>query len=352
MNAVRYSLLAATLLLAACGPRREFESPSIPVRTEVAKRSDFAPQLQLLGVIRAAQSIPLTARQRGVVAYPSRFASGLRTGERVTSGETIAEIRNEQVLFAQTQARLQLDAAQADFERVKRSHDAGLVSAAEFSASQLRASLARETYAAATREVATLKITAPASGTLVVAKPYAPGTLVEGASVLADLVTNGAPVVESSVAASERALLRPGQIVKLASRATPPWSGTGRIAEVASVIDAAGTSRVVASIDPAARNVPPPGTGVELDVELEHRSDVLTVPEDALVAGPDGTAVFVAAGGEGRAGRFRVKRVRVGTGGRANGRIEITGGLRDSDRIVISGADALSDDAIASESTQ
>lgn len=324
----------------------------VPVKTEVAKRSEFAPQLTLLGVIRAGESIPLTARQRGVITYPRRFTAGLRTGERVTRGEAIAEIHNEQVTFAQTQARLQLDAATGDFERVKRSHDAGLVSAAEFSASQLRASLAHETFAAASREVATLRLVAPASGTLVVTKPYAAGTLVEAASVLADLVTNGAPVVESSVAASERSLLRPDQNVKLTARSSPPWSGSARIAEVASVVDAAGTSRVVASIDKSAHSVPPPGSGVELQVELDHRTDVLTVPEDALVAGADGPAVFVAASGEGRAGMFRVKRMRVETGGRANGRVEITSGLHDGDRIVISGADSLADETVVTEAKE
>src|SRR2546423_2678553 len=144
------------LAVVACNRERDLELQPIPVRTEAAKRSEFAPQLTLLGVIRAAESIPITARQRGSVAYPQRFASGLRTGERVTRGETIAEVRNEQVVSLMTQARLQMDAAAGDFERVKRSHDAGLVSAAEFSSSKLRAELAREQYAAASRDVATL----------------------------------------------------------------------------------------------------------------------------------------------------------------------------------------------------
>jgi multidrug efflux system membrane fusion protein len=344
-----FALALVALTLVACNRERDVELQPIPVRTEVAKRSEFAPQLTLLGVVRAAESIPITARQRGSVTYPSRFASGLRTGERVTSGETIAVIHNEQVVSAQTQARLQMDAAAGDFERVKRSHDAGLVSAAEFSATKLRAELAREQYAAASRDVATLRIVAPANGTLVVAKPFAAGTMVDAASVLAEVVTNGAPVVESSVAASERALLKPAQKVKFTTRTTPPWNGSGAIAEVASVVDAAGTSRVVASIDKSARDIPPPGSGVELLVELDHRPDVLTVPEDAIVAGTDGTAIFVTASAEGYAGRFRVKRVHVETAGRANGRVEVLSGLRDGDRVVVSGADALSDDAFVVE---
>jgi multidrug efflux pump subunit AcrA (membrane-fusion protein) len=105
---------------------------------------------------------------------------------------------------------------------------------------------------------------------------------------------------------------------------------------------------VVAEIAPNTP-APPPGTGVELHVQLEPRAAVLTVPEEAIVAGSEGAAVFVAAGSEGRHNRFRVKRVPVETGGRANGRIEITAGVHDGDRVVVSGADALTDDAIATE---
>lgn len=340
-------ILMTILPLAGCEREQRMEPQAIPVRMESAKRSDFAPTLALLGVIRAAQSVPVAARQRGIVSYPARFAGGLRTGERVARGETIAVIRNDQLLAARTQTKLQMDAAAGEYERVKRSHDAGLVSAAEFSAAQLRAALARELYASATREAATLRIEAPAGGTLVVAKALAPGSIVEASAVLAEIVAAGAPVVESSVAAADRALLRPSLPVRFTGRSSPPWNGSGHLAEVAAVVDAAGTARVVSAID-GGGDVPPPGSGVELRVELERRRDVLTVPEDALVAGGDGPALFVAGPAEGR-GVYRVKRVRVETGGRGSGRIEITSGLHDGDRVVISGADTLADNALVAE---
>lgn len=343
-------IMLTILLLARCQEERPPEGHGMPVRMETATRRDFAPALTLLGVVRAAQSVPLAARQRGIISYPARFAGGLRTGERVRRGETIALIRNDQIVSSQAQARLQMDAAAAEFDRKKRSHEAGIVSAAEYSAAQVSAALAREVYANASRDVETLRVTAPADGTLVVAKPYAPGTIVEPANVLADLVSGTALVVESNVAAADRGLLRPSLTVHFTARTQPPWSGSGQIAEVAAVVDTAGTARVVSTIG-AAANIPPPGTGVELQVELDHRRDVLTAPEDALVAGGDGPALFVIGSPEGR-GEYRVKRVRVETGGRAGGRVEITSGLRDGDRVIVSGADGLADDAVVVETKE
>jgi multidrug efflux pump subunit AcrA (membrane-fusion protein) len=97
-------------------------------------------------------------------------------------------------------------------------------------------------------------------------------------------------------------------------------------------------------------SVPLPGTGVELQVELDRRPDVMTVPDEAIVAAGDGPAVFVAStSAEGFRAFSRVKRVPVEIGGRSAGRVEIISGLRDGDRVVVSGADALSDDAIVGD---
>lgn len=357
------TVAVAILALPACEQERMEPSPAMPVRTEPARRSSFTPTLTLLGVVRAAQSIPLSAQQRGTLRYPRRFANGLQTGASVSRGELIAEVDNDDMRAAQTEARLEMDAAAADFDRAERSYKVGVISGAEHEARRVRAILAKEHYNAAAKRLSTLRLTAPASGTLVVTRLYPAGSLIEGSTVLAEIATAGAPLVESSVAASERALLRPGLPVTFTARGTPPWNGGGRIAEVAAVVGESGTSRVVAEIGVAApapgrrrperppphETTPPPGTGVEVTVQMEPRGAALTVPEDAIVAGLDGPALFVVASSEGSFNRFRVKRVPVVTGGRANGRVEITSGLHDGDRVVVSGVDALTDDAIASE---
>ena len=333
------------LSLAACEPEH-FDVPApTPVSVEALQRADFAPSIALLGTVRAAQTVPLTATQRGTVTLAPRFASGLRTGETVRAGELIATIANDQVAFSRTQARLQMEAALAAHELMDRSFRDGVVSRAEWNASSLRAQLARETYAAAQREAGSLRITAPIAGRLVVRESVASGAKVEAGIIVGEVAAGGAPLVEAAVAASDRELLRPAQIVRLAGPGG--WKGSGRIAEVASVIDAAGTARVVATIDDAI--APAPGSGVELHVELDRRADVLTVPDDAIVAGAEGPAVFVLALNEGRQRAYRVKRADVETGGRANGRVEVKSGIRDGDRVVVNGADALTDDALVVE---
>lgn len=334
---------ALFLLLFAVACEREYheEPTGIPVRMEVVKSASFAPTLTLLGVVRSARTIPIEAVQGGTLVYSRRFAGGLQTGVRVSRGETIAELRNEEVLFQRTQARLQLEAANAEFERARRSFEQGVVSSAEFDERKVRAAIAREAYTAAMQAAGRLSIVAPESGTLVVTKPVAPGVNVAARTLIAEIASGGAPIIESAVAAADRGSLRPGLLVKFGD-------GRARIAEVASVIDPSGTARVVATIESG--TIPPPGSGVELQVELDHRVDVLTVPEEAIVAASDGPAVFVASSSaEGFMSFWRVKRTAVELGGRAAGRVEVVSGLRDGERVVVSGADALTDDAVVSE---
>ena len=348
---IRRSLVPLLLgvTLAACERDRIESTAAVPVRTEVARRAAFTPILTLLGVVRAAQSIPLTAQQHGTISYPRRFANGLQTGARVSRGELMAEVANDDLRAAQTEARLEMEAAASDFERAERSFKLGVISSAEYAERRVRATLAKERFHAASKRLSTLRISAPDSGTLVVTKIVPAGSVVDPSTVLGEIATAGAPRVESSVAASDRPHLKTGLPVTFAARGTPAWSGSGRVEEVAAVVGESGTSRVVASI--AGGTPPPPGTGVEVTVQTEPRGAALTVPEDAIVAGTDGPAVFVVATTEGSFNRFRVKRVAVVTGGRANGRIEITAGLHDGDRVVVSGVDALTDDALASEGT-
>ena len=337
----RTALLILCAAAALSGCRTEVvdrETTATPVRTELAKRAAFAPTIALIGVVRASETVPLVALKAGSIAYAQRFARGLRTGESVRAGEIIAEIRNDQSDFATRQARLEMDAAAADFDRSKRSYEQGVVSSAEYSTYKVRAQLARERYAASQKDATRQSVVAPRAGHLVVMQPIANGVEVAAGTKLADIASGGVPIVESSVAAADREQLRPGLAVRLTHGA---WKGEGKIAEVASVIDAAGTARVVITVTKG--DAPPPGTGVDAEVELEVRPDVLSVPEDALVAGSEGPALFIVGAAEGWRNTFRARRVDVETGGRAGGRIEVRSGLRDGDRVVVTGVDALSE---------
>lgn len=327
------------IIAAACGRPPERADEAIPVRAAVVKRASFTPSLTLLGTIRPQRSIPIVTLTGGTIRYAGRFASGLETGASVRNGELLATIVNDKLASAQEQERLRMEASDADLERAKRSFAEGVMSAAEYSAFRLRSQLAHESFTAARRESGNSRLPAAASGALVIDKAVASGAHVDAGVTLGQIAAGGAPVIEASVAASDRDSIRVGQTATFGDGS---HRGTARVAEVAATIDPSGTARVVLAL--TGGTAPPPGSGVSVDVALEQRNDVLTVPEDAIVVLGDGPGVFVI-GGAGGYRRYRVKSVRVETGRRSGGRIEVLSGIRDGDRVVVAGADALTDGA-------
>jgi membrane fusion protein (multidrug efflux system) len=75
-----------------------------------------------------------------------------------------------------------------------------------------------------------------------------------------------------------------------------------------------------------------PGMFATIGVEVARHAQALVVPETALAYDPDGAYVWRLTGEE------TAERVRVDTGIRRDGRVEITRGLRAGDRIVSAGA--------------
>ena len=142
-------------------------------------------------------------------------------------------------------------------------------------------------------------------------------------------------------------VLRQGLVVRVLSPDGAEAVGVGTIREVAPVIDAAGTILVIADVE-ASPGLPPPGEGVEMQVQLTLRDHVLTVPERALVVSGQGRSVFLL---EPWGRTYKAKRVRVTTGDRSVDRVEILSGLEEGDRIAVAGLSLLDDGGLAAETT-
>ncbi|HVT04660.1 MAG TPA: efflux RND transporter periplasmic adaptor subunit [Thermoanaerobaculia bacterium] len=344
------AVVAITFSLFSC--RREQlavgELHGLPVRTEEVKRAPFAATLTLIGTVRPSQTIPLMAPRGGILSYPGRFAGGLRTGERVRHGEALAFIQNEEARLALAQGRLRVESAGAEEQRLTKSVQLGISSKIELDESRIRARSARESLASLERESARLAIVASREGQLVVSQVYPPGSEVAAGTTLAELAVGGMPHVEGSAAASDRPRLAPGQRVRFSIDGSADPRGEGTVREVASVVDRAGTIRVTAVVTDAT-NLPAPGEGVEMQVELSRRPDALTVPEEALVITSAGSAaVYVLEPAANMEGAHEVRRVPVQVMGRAGGRAAVSG-VEEHDRIVVSGVEGLADKAMVVE---
>ncbi len=333
--------LAILLLLAlsACAqaPADVPEAPpASPVRVEVVQWKPFQPTLTLLGVVQPSGMAEVAIPVSGRLHYPARFAGGLATGAEVREGEVLARISSHDTEAQLAEARLRVDLTSSELTRHQRAFDAGVEAAAVLASFKAEAELARSRLKAAQERSGLLSLRAPTGGRLIVDRRIPTESEVTPGVVLARIAAGGSLTVEGRAAAADRSRLHPGLKVLFAAPGATSPSGEGVIREVSPMVEDGGTvPLIVEVVNP--EGLPAPGEGVELHVQLDLRSQSLTVPEEALVVAENGNAVFVVDRKRG----FTALRRPVETGARGKGRIEIVRGLDPGERVVVGGASML-----------
>jgi multidrug efflux system membrane fusion protein len=311
------------------------------------ERTTFQPTLVLLGVMRPSGEAEVIVPVAGRLRYPARFRAGLASGLTVRAGEVLAQIANPEAEQEIGEARLRLASAKSELDRYQRAFDSGVVPAAQLAHYKAEADLAVHRLAAARERQANLDLRSPVAGRLLVERRLPPGGEVQPGTVLARVAGGGTAKVEAQAAAADRERLHEGLGVRFAVSGRPETAGRGVIREISPVVGPGGTVSVVAEVTEGAA-LPPPGEGVEVQVELDPRFRALTVPEEALLISAAGggvgtgtgdtAAVYVDQGGV-------AKRRQVTLGGRSGGRVEVLTGLSPGDKVVVDGAALLADGA-------
>jgi RND family efflux transporter MFP subunit len=176
------------------------------------------------------------------------------------------------------------------------------------------------------------QVLAPDNG-VISARGATVGAVVPAGQELFRLIRGSRLEWRAEVAASDLALLKPGQPVKVTAAGAPPVAGKVRM--VAPTVDAA-TRNGIVYVD-----LPQPAllkAGMFARGEFETgSSSALTLPQTAVLL-RDGFSYVFKLGADNR-----VSQTKVAVGRRAGERIEITSGLEAGARVVASGAGFLSD---------
>jgi RND family efflux transporter MFP subunit len=176
------------------------------------------------------------------------------------------------------------------------------------------------------------QVLAPDSG-VISARGATVGAVVPAGQELFRLIRGSRLEWRAEVAASDLALLKPGQPVKVSAAGATPVAGKVRM--VAPTVDAA-TRNGIVYVD-----LPQPAllkAGMFARGEFETgSSSALTLPQTAVLL-RDGFAYVFRIGADNR-----VTQTKVNVSRRAGERIEVTSGLEPGARVVASGAGFLSD---------
>jgi RND family efflux transporter MFP subunit len=352
MHAPRAAAIAAclTLLLTACGGKSADTDQGVPASTLAVTLARAQVRPIQRTVVVSGPVAAFEEMQLGVEINGARVtALNVDVGQHVRKGQVLLELDHRSLDSDLQQANAALAEAEAGvaLARANLARGEGLVKDRYISASQLdelRAvrtqAEARRNTARAARDAAQLRrdfaeLRAPADG-VISRRLVQPGQVVAAGTELLRLIRDGRLEWRAELPEDDLARVEPGATVQLPSSA---GTVTGRIRAVSPGVDSQTRTGTLYADLPEPGPLQP-GSYVEGRI-VTGAGDALVVPAASVVQRDGHAYVFTLDD------KHVAHRVRVATGARVDGQVEIVDGLEAGDAVVEQGAGFLGDGDVA-----
>lgn len=306
---------------------RQMPPPPVVAVSEVRKET-WQPSLRAVGSLTASAGIDVSNEVAGMVK-----AFHFNSGEQVEKDQLLVELDDatDKADLERLQAAQWL--AQVKFERAKQLIGKKMTSQSEYDEAQALLTGARASVALQRATLEKKRIKAPFRGRLGIRQvslgQYLPvGTAIVSLDAL-DLV-----YADFSLPERDLSKLAVGQPVKVRVQAYPGQFFAGKISAITPAVDV-GTRSIKIRADLANPDEKlQPGMFAYVEILMPEEQAVLTLPDTAITYNPYGAYVYVVEAAE---QGYKVTNQQVETGETRNGRVAITKGLQDGDKVVSAG---------------
>lgn len=316
------------LLLSGCaedkpGNGRGASAP-VPVTTGQVSLSPWNDTLQALGTAKARESVTITAKVSELVEQV-HFDSG----QSVAKGAPLVTLRGEAQQAALAQARATFAEADQLYRRQAELAAQKLVSTATLDNQRAIRDGAAARMREVEAEIGDRRVRAPFEGVLGI-RQVSPGSLVTPNTVIATLDDISRVYVDFQVPEADLASINPGDRVVGGNVAYPGREFEGVVSTIDARVDAATRAVTVRADFPNPDRALRPGMLVEVRIYRPQRQ-AMVIPEIAVTqVGRDSFVYRLSA-------EDTVEQLKVRTGARRAGVVEITEGLGLGDRIIVDG---------------
>lgn len=326
------SVSAGTLLFTGCAKKSTNNNAAlneiIPVSVTTVQKRDIANKRTYAGSLEGIKQSNIVAK------IAERIVSiNARVGQFVRAGEVVVSFDKTGPSSQYIQAKANYDNAQKQLDRMNALYKEGAVAKQVVDQTQTAYDVAKANFDASRSSV---ELASPIAGT-VTAINVNPGDYVTPGTVLAVVAEISDMVVTFNVSETEIGDLKTGTPVSIYSEFNKEMTRDGKIIELnrSASLDAR-SFRVKAQFHNTSDNFYKPGMFVKVDVTLETRKDVLTVPTSALINERGGSLIFKIKNNHSFSARV--------TPGFSNDEFtEVTSGLSEGDTVVTAGMNNLSD---------
>jgi len=303
---------------------------AVTVETAPATAGPVREEVSAVGTLRSNESVVVRPEISGRISQIE-----FDEGKPVRKGQLLVALDDSVYAAELQQAKANLALQSSNYERTVELARDNFVSANAKDQALNNLRVAEASLALAQARLAKTRIQAPFSGIIGI-RQVSVGDYVKEGQDLATLEDISSLKVDFRIPELYLTSLRRGQGVEVQSDAFPGKTYTAVLDAVDPLVDQNGRSLLLRArlknTDGALR----PGMFVRTRLIIAERLEALTVPEEALV--PIGSSQYVFRVSDGKA-----ERVKVDTGVRSQGRVEIVAGLSTGDIVVTAGQMKLRD---------
>lgn len=331
MRSISPVILIALCLAGCAGEKEKKARPPALVEAAPIAATTFTDNVEAVGTALANEQVvlsaPVTERIEALNFADGGFVAKGQVIVRMAVGQEKAELAAAEATMLQTSQQL---------SRVEALQKRGFATGATVEQQIALANGARANAELARASIGDRIIRAPFAG-WVSLRTVSPGAVITAGTPIATVSDISRIKLDFTVPETRLSMIRQGMPIKAVSAAWPDRPFNGTIATIDPVIDPATRAVKVRAILPNPDKALKPGMLLAVSV-LSRERQSLAVPELAVVGDGDERFVFVV---EDRT----AKRVKVDTGIRQNGLVEILGGVKAGQVVVTEGVVKLTDGA-------
>jgi len=303
--------------------------PAQTVTTTRVKYSDWQPEINAVGSVRAVRGVDITTEVTGLVR-----SVDFRSGDDAKRGQVLVHLNADADIATLHSLEASADLADTVYARDKVQFEAQAISQAQLDAdaADLKNKRAQAAAQAALVEKKTLR--APFDGRLGITTVN-PGQYLNTGDKVVTLQELDPVYVDFRLPQEQLAQVHPGLEVRLSLDAYPGKSFAGKVTAMDPLVDSSSRNFQAEATVPNPDQRLLPGMFVRVAVLAGGRQHYLTLPQTAITFNPYGSTVFFAL--KDASGKRTAQQAFVTTGATRGDQIAVLTGIKEGDEVVTSG---------------
>jgi RND family efflux transporter MFP subunit len=313
------------------------EEKAAPVKMMKVGTGDIEATISSASTIEAERAVTVHAEATGRV-----LSLSYEEGDEVKSGAQLAKVRRDAQASGVDRANANYEKAKADVERIERLVARGVASQEELDNTKATLRSAVLDQKDRRRDLRNTKVSAPFGGTIT-ERFVSAGAFVNAGQQLYAITDFNSLVARVYVPEKELDRIRVGQPAQVVGKAAQGREGVGSVMRIAPIVDAAtGTLKVTIALPESLAGGDKgflPGMYAEVTLTTELKEGITVAPKSALVYEEERVFAFIV-------DEDKAKRVLLEVGLSDDDFVEVLGGLKVGDPLIIAGQSGLKDGAL------